>query len=112
MIIERDQVPKPVAKRKQVRVEVLGCDVIVRQLTLSEKFELVAAHQNGTFSEKDLIGVLANTVLAVDLKPLFTREEWEVFGSDHIDVATELSNVAFQLSGLGEPGKKAAVADS
>jgi hypothetical protein len=111
VIADRSTIAKPVAKRETVKVPSLGCDVLVRQLTLSEKLALANTQERGELAEKDFIGILAAAVLDCHAAPLFTEEEWEVFGSNHLDEAMNLINVVFRLSGMSAEAKKSVAAD-
>lgn len=86
----------------------LGFEVIVRQMRLSEKLDLTRKQISGEVESSDLVKVLVSTVLLDDLKPLFTFEEWEIFGADHNDDFKLLLEKAFRLSGLGADAPKKA----
>lgn len=113
-VIERNQVKAPVLRKQTVEVPALGGAVIVRGMYLSEVMEtreLVRASNSPADGEKPeqvaaRVGALAcahtlaKTVGLADGRPLWSFQEWEVFGAQHVSDVLRLFDVARSLSGL------------
>jgi len=116
--IKRGQLPPaPVLPEETVSVPSLGGDVIVRGLLLSQQMALhakvaraTAAPAEGETEEQAGIRArslrvaetLAMCVVLDDGKPLYTVEEWDVFGAKNTDDAMRLYETAQRLNGEDE----------
>lgn len=112
-LIQRDQVQPPVLRKQTVPVPGLGGDVIVQGLLLSEIMESRHVndmakvplegesedHARARAGGRLVAFTLAKTVVLADGKPLFTEDQWEVFGAEHPGDVLELYNVASSLNG-------------
>lgn len=98
---------KWVDRTETVSVESLG-EVVVRGMRLSDKLRLSQwdEAQDGPKS-RQFCAVLAATARASDGSAIFTEDEWDGWGGDHIEDAVRLFEVAQRLSGLSaeEAGK-------
>jgi hypothetical protein len=109
-VIKRQDVPDPVLPKETVEVEALGGEVVVRGLLLTEYLDLkasIAAAAKGSVADRSgvhavLPVLLAITVLDADEQPVFTQQEWQVFGAKHASQAIALFNVAWELSGFNQ----------
>jgi len=113
-VIKRQDVPTPVLPKETVEVEALGGEVVVRGLLLTEYLDLqasvvAAAPKKSLDGESERSGVhavlpvlLAMTVLDADEKPVFTQQQWQVFGAKHANQAIALFNVAWRISGFSQ----------
>lgn len=115
-LIERNQVKPPVLRKQTVAVPALNGDVIVRGLLLSELLEKNHANAENQVPRageteqqararaggRVVSFTLARTVTLADGKPLFTEEEWDVFGAEHPDAVLDLFKVAEELNGLNK----------
>jgi len=93
-LIQRADVRAPVLPKETVTVEALGGDVIVRGLLLAEKLE-----RNRLSGGHLVAHTLAHAVELGDGLPLYTAEEWAVFGAQNPAAALDLFKVAQRLSG-------------
>lgn len=112
-VIDRQAAAAPSPPREVVTVEPLGGDVEVRGLLLSDRLELSAAQRalrqplagETDAQARERAGAhmvpitLARTVHAADGKPLWTVDQWQSWGSSHIDEALRLFGVAMRLMG-------------
>lgn len=112
-LLKRAEVKAPTLRKETVSVEALGGDVVVRGLLLSELIELrqlVQSRKTPTVGESpdqaaaragaQICAItLAKTVCLADGEPLYSVNEWEVFGAQHPGQALELFNVSQRLSG-------------
>ena len=78
----------------------LGDTVLVRGLTFSQQMQYGTRTEMGKHSH--VAGLLCMTVLAADGESLFTEEQWELFGAQHLADVITLYNTAKRLSGLDE----------
>ena len=115
-LVERNQVKTPVLRKQTVSVPALNGDVIVRGLLLSELLEknhVNAENQVPRTGETEqqararagghvVSFTLARTVTLGDGQPLYTEQEWDVFGADHPDAVLDLFKVAEELNGLNK----------
>jgi hypothetical protein len=116
-VINRASLAPPTLPRETVEVEALGGDVVVRGLLLTERMKLESrmtqaaqeareAAPKGAADNLDagvaavLPMLLAATVLDADSNPLWTTDEWQIFGGKHPQQAVALFNVAWRLAGL------------
>ena len=105
--VKKADVKKPVLPKEAVRVESMGGELVVRGLLFSERMALFAEAGEGAQVMAYVPRLLAVTVLDADAKPVFTAEEWEVFGTGNEADMLALMQVALRLSGLqGEAVKK------
>ena len=115
-LIQRNEVKAPVLRKQTVTVPALNGDVIVRGLLLSELLEknhVNAENQLPRAGETEqqararaggrvVSFTLARTVTLGDGKPLYSEEEWDVFGAENPDAVLDLFKVAEQLNGLNK----------
>lgn len=94
----------PVLPESQVvPVPELGGDVVVRPLLLSDRLALAAQRVDGHAKDfAHFAGLLAMSVVDANNEPLFTRDEWEVWGARHYAATLKIWDVAYELSGLGQ----------
>ncbi|HWO99202.1 MAG TPA: hypothetical protein VNL74_01040 [Methylococcus sp.] len=95
-LLKRSQIDRPVRKREAMDCPELCGEVVVQALLLRDKIEFL---QEGS-GAGHVSRLLAATVVDADGEPLFTADEWEVFGADHIEAVNRLFEVAARLSGL------------
>lgn len=121
MALERNQIKAPVLPKEAVQVDVIGGEVIVRGLLLSERLALSAL--NGQLSQPlpgenaDLAQAragaamvahtLARVVVLADEQPLYSAIEWDEFGAAHPGDVLELFRISRRLNGFdaGESAK-------
>jgi len=96
-VLNKSDIKPPTLPKETVTVSELGGDVIVRGLLLRERLDLYDARDAGNAT---IAKLLARTVVDAKHQPVFTEEEWEVFGARHGKAAIELFAVAKRLSGL------------
>jgi len=117
-VVQRGSVAEPTLPKQTVEVEALGGEVVVRGLLLVERLAMnnkLATMRAATRDraagapydpEQDLnIAIpmlLALCVLDADGVPLWSEQQWQVFGGQHQNQALALFNVAWDLSGLNE----------
>lgn len=105
-VVNRSSVAAPTLPKETVEVAALDGEVIVRGLLLTERLEIqnriVSLRQAAAEVNAILPSVLALCVLAADELPLWTEQEWQVFGVKHQGQALALFNVAWRLSGFAE----------
>ena len=112
-VIKRGEVPAPTLAKQTVDMPTLGGDVVVRGLLLTERLALVAgmahtpADDDATPASRTALyavmpTLLAQAVVDADGLPLWTADEWQVFGSAHEAKAIELFNTAWRLSGFAQ----------
>lgn len=91
-------------QEKTLSVPELGGDVILRPLTLSQRFTLRewaaknAEDENATY--RHLVQLLSICVVDADHQPLFTADEWERWGGVHFEAVMLLWDEVYNLSGL------------
>ena len=93
-LLQRADVRAPVLPKETVTVGALGGDVIVRGLLLAEKLD-----RNRLSGGHMVAHTLACAVELGDGTPLYSAEEWAVFGAQHADAALDLFKTAQRLSG-------------
>lgn len=105
-VVNRSSVAAPTLPKQTVEVAALDGEVIVRGLLLTERLAIearvVGLRKAGEEVNAILPAVLAQCVLAADELPLWTEQEWQVFGVKHQGQALALFNVAWRLSGFAE----------
>lgn len=96
---------------KTVAVPELGGDVVVRPLLLSHRLALAQSARNGAnFSH--ITRLLSYAVVDGEGESLFDVDEWEKWGSLHMESTLMLWDVAYELSGLGGDVEKKSTAQS
>lgn len=107
MPLRKADIKPPVLPRETHECAPLGGEVVVRGLLLRERLALFDDANSGGVRFGHLSAVLAACVLDADGKPVFTIDEWETFGAQHMEAALQLFAVAQRLSGLDvEDAKK------
>lgn len=105
MVLTRESITAPALLRETVPVPALGGDVVVRGLRLSERLALsMSVTQAERFRMVPVL--LAITVLDAADAPVFSADQWEDFGAEHLDAAMALFDVAKRLSGMDEDALK------
>ena len=105
--VKRADIKRPVLPKEVVRVDSMGGEVIVRGLLFSERMALFAQAGEGAQVMAYVPRLLALTVLDADGKPIFSEDEWEIFGMGQEAEMLTLMGTALRLSGLqGEAVKK------
>lgn len=84
----------------------LGGQVVVRGITLTQRFELYDRVGQNKF--RIVPELLAMSVLDISDKPVMTAEQWDVLGSIEQAEVMRLYDIAKRLAGMGEesPEKK------
>lgn len=105
MVLKKSSIVAPTLPRETVPVPSLGGDVVVRGLRLSER---LAMSINVTQAERFRMvpALLALCVIDAADEPVFSEDQWEAFGAEHLDDAMALFNVAKRLSGMDEDALK------
>lgn len=111
-VIKRANVEAPTLPKETVDVAALDGEVVVRGLLLTERLAVEARivalrsapHVDGAAPDVNAIlpVVLAICVLDADDLPLWTEQQWQVFGIKHQGQALALFNVAWRLSGFAQ----------
>lgn len=96
-LLKKSQIPEPILPKEVVDVPELGGEVVVRGLLLKDR---LALFQDSGSGHANLARMLASTVRDADGLPVFTVDEWEVFGSANFPAVAKLFDVARRLSGL------------
>lgn len=105
--VKKADIKRPVLPKEAVPVESMGGEVIVRGLLFSERMALFAEAGEGAQIMVYVPRLLAMTVIDAEAKPIFSADEWEVFGVGQEAEMLALMQVALRLSGLqGEAVKK------
>ena len=95
MAIRRADVPRPMRREEDVQIDSLGGEVIVKGMLLSDRLAL-----NSVSDEARGATLLALTVFDADGEPLWSADEWDVWGATHFEDISRLASVAGRLSGL------------
>src|SRR4026208_925770 len=103
-VLSKQDIPRPSRPKETVAVPDLGGDVVVQALLLKEQFELSSAPDAGVFGR--ITKMLSTSVVDAEGKPIFSVEEWEVWGATHIDATLLLLDTVKRLSGIGGDEKK------
>jgi hypothetical protein len=100
-LIKRSEVVRPVRKSVTVACEAFGegAEVVVRQMTLSGYMELVNASAKGKTIQQ-IAEVLADCVLDANEDPVYSAEEWSLWGVEHSEEIVALFNSVRSVSGL------------
>lgn len=113
MVLNRSQVPVQKLPEQVEPVPELGGDVVVRGLLLSERMQIddinekAKVPQEGETDEDARIRagklvvprMLSATVVDDEGQPLFSLEQWDVFGGKHRATTFRLFDIALRLSG-------------
>ena len=92
--------PAPMLQKETVATQALG-EVIVCGLRLSQRIALGrSTAKGGEGGDLFAARLLAASVVAKDGKPLFTEDEWDIFGAQHVADADALVAVAMRLAGF------------
>lgn len=97
-VLNRSAIPAPVLPKETIEVPSLNGEVVVHGLMLKDRMELL-------FSESEtgrinLSLMLSKTVVDDKGDPVFTEQQWELFGATHFVDAIALFKVAKRLSGI------------
>lgn len=99
-ILKKDLPALPSAEKRAVAVPELGGEVIVRPLMLCDYLSMTT--RNGT-TKKDfghIAALLAYAVVDAEDQPLYTVEEWEVWGGINPGPALKLWEAAWEVTSL------------
>lgn len=99
-IVKKGDVSRPVRKEETVEIAELGGEVIVRQMTLPLYLSVVRAGSEK--GDPQLSKVLSECVVDSDRFPIFSEEEWDAWGIQHLDASIRLYNRIRDLSGIDE----------
>lgn len=110
-VVNRGTVEKPTLPKRTVEVPALDGEVVVRGLLLDERLlfqQRVRADRDDEGGvRRHVPDLLALAVTDDEGEPLFTVDEWRVFGAKHQSQALELFSVAMEVSGfVGEDERK------
>jgi hypothetical protein len=94
-VIKKSDISTPMLPKETVPVDVLGGDVVVTGLKLSDRMAIFSVKDGSSVSK-----MLSMTVQDAEGKPLFSEEEWENFGVKNFTTCIALFTVAKRLSGL------------
>jgi hypothetical protein len=94
-VLKKGDIKSPALPKETVQVDVLGGEVVVKGLLMTERIALFQKHEGATIAQ-----MLAMTVIDGEGKQLFNEQEWDVFGATHFAASLELFKVAKRLSGL------------
>lgn len=103
MAVKKADVKRPSLPKETKKVDALGGEVVVQGLLLSERLAL-SANRDKPF--RHISETLAYTVRDADGEPVYSADEWEIFGAQNADTAFELFAIAQRLSGMGGEEKK------
>lgn len=106
MALRKADIKPPVLPKETHDCAPLGGEVVVRGLLLRERLALFDDAREGGARYGHLTAVLAACVIDADGKQVFTQDEWEQFGAQHMEAALALFAVAQRLSGLDVEGAK------
>lgn len=102
-LIDKSNLPQlPVQPAEVVPAPELGGDVEVRGLMLNEqlRYHSMAKLNNGRIDVAQLLADSVFTVIDKERVPVWSRDEWQAWGSEHVTECTHLAAVAMRLSGL------------
>ena len=94
-LIKRDNLSKPARRSEAVPVPALGGDVLVRRLGLTELDQV----RGGTSGVAFITRLLEAAVLDADDLPIFTADQWSLWGRDHEQEFQDLSAAVLRLNG-------------
>ena len=96
-VLSRADIRPPSLAKRTVELPELGGEVVVRGMTLAERLVFGTA-EPGADRYGAIAQVLGWCVISADGQPLMTREEWEAFGSCHLEACLRLFAVTQDLS--------------
>lgn len=97
MALKKSDIARPALPMEAVEVPELGGEVIVRGLRLSERLDLAVDSEEGY---RRITRMLSIVVVDTDQVPIFSQDEWEVFGAKNAEAVMRLWVVSKRLSGL------------
>lgn len=103
MAINRKDAAKPSLPKESKQVDAIGGEVVVQGLLLSDRLAL-AVNKEKPYTH--IAEMLSRTVMDDEGEPVYTAQEWEIFGAKNSEAAFELFAIAQRLSGMGEAVKK------
>lgn len=98
MALKKSDIQTPVLPKEAVPVDSLGGEVIVRGMLLKDRLALLSDSEMPV--NEHPASLLAACVVDADGLPVFTQEEWEIYGAQHFDDALTLFNAVRRVSGL------------
>lgn len=103
MALRRNQVPEIRVPKEAVKLESMGGDVVVYGLRLSDKLRFAAwdVERDGP-RHRQMAALLAVAVRDGAGEPIWTEDDWDVWGGQNMADAVQLFRVAERLSGLDE----------
>jgi len=108
-VVNRGSVPAPTLPKETVTVEALGGEVVVCGMLLTQRLAIQArmrqlrasAVEGGADPTMTVVPeVLALSVIDDEGHPVYTTQQWEVFGGQQQGQALGLFNAAMRLSGF------------
>jgi len=95
-VIHKDNVSRPSFPKEVIEnLTEFGGDIIVQGLSLTARLDFF----NKSGSAK-LPFLLANTIVDMELTPIFNEEEWQAFGANNFNLCLELAKKSQEISGL------------
>lgn len=105
-ILKKDVPASILPPTRTVSVPELGGEVVVRPLRLSQRLELSArdAQANGDARHQydHVSALLAYSVVDRNGEPIYSAEEWEVFGAQYLASVLKLWQEVYAVSGLNQ----------
>lgn len=102
----------PALRKETITVDGFASDLVVRALKLSERLSLgravtqAAEADQAKSDDRFTARLLALAVSYTDGSPVFTEDEWDIYGADHMAQTNQLVDVAMRLGGFGEAAAK------
>lgn len=104
-VLNRSEIAAPILPKETVEVPALGGEVVVHGLMLSDRLEIL--YKESQDKRVDLSLLLSKTVFDEKGDPVFSQQQWEIFGATHFADALILFNAAKRVCGLdAEVSKK------
>lgn len=93
--MKRNDIPRPILAKETIAIPELGGDVFVQGLLLKDQLRISTDAGFGRMAD-----MLSSTVVDEEGEPIFSIEEWEVFGGQNQTAAFKLFDAASRLSGM------------
>jgi hypothetical protein len=107
-MIETNSVAVPILRKEVVATTALG-EVVVCALRLSQRLALgraTSAEDAQAAADLFCARLLAASVTDKTGKPLFSEEQWDIFGAEHTADTNALVDVAMRLGGFAGDASK------
>lgn len=102
-VLNKRDIQRPALEKETVEVPELGGEVVVQALDLPSMLEL---YEQGLSNARRMIAILHLCVVDNEGTPIFSVEEWGVWGAKNKQAALTLSEKAIAVSGIGDDEKK------